>query len=466
MTVMQLIKFGTQHHNWSQICAIFIASLSGITSMAMLAWPSPSVPILTSNSSDIETITFEEASYFSVIPPIFTIIATPLAALLVDVIGRKKMIVLITILHIISWGVIVLANNLTHLYISRAIGGISDGIIYCTVPAYVGEIATPNVRGTWGNLLLIFMLLGQFVMNFVGAYTSIQTTALIFITVPIIQLLLSFILPESPYYLIMKKKDIEAQKSLKLLRWNQNVQDEFECIKEAVERQTSELGTLKHLFFISTNRKPLLICVALRIFQQFSGLTAFTVYTQQLFATAGGNLSSSISAIIYTGVLFTAAFTFLFVVHKFGRRQWLIFSAIGTTIALFVEAIYFYLQFEAKMDMSYVSWMPLAGMLFYICSCVGGIRILPTLIIGELFSSSVKGKAMGIVNVTQFSCVLVVPKLFQYLQTEFSMYVPFLLFGFFTLASIGFYCIFLPETRGKTLEEIQKTFSNKHVMSS
>ncbi|KAF5299092.1 hypothetical protein FQR65_LT09450 [Abscondita terminalis] len=389
--------------------------------MAQLAWPSPSIPILTSNSSHIQTITADEASYFSIIPPIFAIIATPITATLVDAIGRKKMIILITIPHIISWGIILTASNLMHLYISRAVGGISDAIIYGAIPAYVAEIATPKVRGTWGNLLVVFMFFGQFSINAIGAYTNIKTTALIFIIVPIIQLLFALFLPESPYFLIMKKKTNEAEKALKLLRWNQNVQDEFENITKVVQRQISEPGTIRDVFCVATHRKTLLICVALRIFQQFTGLVAFTVYTQQMFAAAGGNLSSSVSAIIYTGVLFIVAFGFLFVVHKFGRKQWLIFSAIGATIALFAGSIYFYLQFETRIDLSDVSWIPLAVMLFYICSCIGGIRILPTLIIGELFSSSVKGKATGIVNVTCFLCMLVVPKLFQYLQKNLAL---------------------------------------------
>ncbi|KAF5299094.1 hypothetical protein FQR65_LT09452 [Abscondita terminalis] len=422
------------------------ASMSGITSMALMAWPSPSTPILTSNSSHIDIITHEEASYFAVIPAVFAVIGSPLIGILMDTIGRKKLIVFFAIPHIISWGIIYLANNLTHLYISRAIYGMFDGIVFSTIPTYIAEISSPNVRARWGNLLLSLMFLGQFLVNV------------------IVELLLALLIPESPYFLIMKGQNLEAEKSLQLLRWNKNVEKEFDNIKEAIQRQLLQPGSFKDLLVISNNRKPLLICIVMRTFQQFSGVNAFTVYCQQLFASAGGKLSSSISAIIYTGVLLVISFLLLFVVHKFGRRPWLFFSTTCAAVALFIEAVYFYLQFEVELDMSAVTWIPLAAMIFYIVAGSAGVTILPTLIIAELFSSSVKGKAVGIVTVIFYLCFLVVPKLFQYLSSEFSMYIPFLLFSVCTLASTVFYYLFLPETRGKTLEEVQDILTNRKVI--
>ncbi|KAF5299089.1 hypothetical protein FQR65_LT09447 [Abscondita terminalis] len=464
MEFRRWIEFGTENHNWPQIYVIFVASLSGLTSMALLTWPSPSIPVLTSTASHMDIINPEEGSYFAVIPPIATILASPLMSVLVDIIGRKKMIILMIFPHIMSWTFVVISQNLMYLYVSRVLYGIADAIMYCTLPTFIGEISTPAVRGTWGNTVMIFMFSGQFLINAIGAYCSVKRTALIFLIVPIVQFVFVSVLPESPYFLLMKKRNSEAENSLRWLRWNRNVQKEFNLLSKDVQRQISEPGTLKDLFSIRTNRKALFICVMIRIFQQFSGVAAFGVYTQQIFNIAGGNLSPSISAIIYTGVLVFMAFLYSFFVDKLGRRRLMLFSTIGASIALLIQTIYFYLQFESNLDLSGFTWVPLTSMIFYIVTCIGGIGVLPTLLLGELFSSSVKGKAMGVVNIFFSLCLIAVPKLFQLLTNTFSIYVPFMLYTICTMISIVFYYLFLPETRKMTLEQIQQILANKKVV--
>ncbi|KAF5299090.1 hypothetical protein FQR65_LT09448 [Abscondita terminalis] len=418
--IHNFFQYDTKNHEWSQIWAVFVVSMSGFNTITLIAWPSPSIPILTSNLSDIAVITDEEASYFSVIPGLATFFLAPVIALLSDYIGRKYLIILLTVPQIISWSIVHTARNLTDLYISRAISGISDAIIFCVIPIYVGEICTPKVRGQWGILFMILLFLGQFLINVVGSYCAIKTTALVFITFPIIQCIFALFIPESPYYLIVKSRNAEAERSLKWLRWNRLVEEELDQLIKDVKRQISERGTFKDVFVISTNRRALLICLAMRGFQMWSGLMAFATYTQQMFALQNTSQSSKISAMIYTGILFITALSYLLVMQKLGRRKLMLFSTIGTTTALFIETVYLYLEFEINFELTSVNWIPLTTMIFYIVFMVGGLGILPSLMVGELFSSSVKGKAIGIVNVFYCLCALIIPKVFQYLTANFS----------------------------------------------
>ncbi|KAF5273111.1 hypothetical protein FQA39_LY07601 [Lamprigera yunnana] len=461
MYINQYCTFDTKNHEWPQIYVIITATLTGFTTSALFSWSSPSIPILTSNSSHIESITLEQASYFPIISNIVSAIASPLMAFLMDKIGRKYLIAIISIPHISSWLLVGVAKNITVLYISRVISGISDAILFCALPAYVGEISTPKVRGSWGNLVIINLYLGQFLINFVGAYLDVPTTAFIFMSVPIIQLILWLFVPESPYYLITKNRYEDAKKSLKLLRWNEDIEEEFEMLVKDVNRQISEVGTIGDLFVIPTNRRALLTAGTMRLCQQFSGQTAFMVYTPYIFLLTGGDLSASSSTIIFTGVLFAMASGTSFVVDKLGRRRLMILSCIGTAIALFIEAIYFFLLVETNVEVINFNWVPLAGMILYVFTFVCGLGILPTLMLSELFSASIKSKAVCIVNMLFCVSMIVTTKLFQVLSSNFGIHVPFAVFAVCTSISVIFSYLCIPETKGKTLEEIQQMLTKR-----
>ncbi|KAF5299095.1 hypothetical protein FQR65_LT09453 [Abscondita terminalis] len=410
----------TKNHDWPQVFTLFVVGLSAFTCSALMIWPSPTIPKLLSNTSHISNVTFEETSYFTVIPPISTLIAAPFVSYLLDTIGRKKAIMLAIIPHITSWLLVAFSDRMLFLYLSRLIFGISDSVLFC-IPTYVGEIATPKVRGSWGNLLPIGLFFSGFVVNVVGSFNTIRTTALILVVVPIVHAIFITIAPESPYYLVMKGKMSEAEKSLKWLRWNKNVQEEFDIICHDVARQQSEKGRMKDVWIIPTNRRALLIILALRISQQLSGFVAFFTYTHYIFAAAGGHLSASSSAIIYTAVLFVLSVICSFTVDIFGRRPSMMFSTVGCTIALFIEATYFYLLERIHLNLTDFNWVPLAGLLLYTISCIPGLGILPTLMLGELFSSSIKSKAAGLHIIVYSLLTLSVPKIFQYLSVHYGI---------------------------------------------
>lgn len=434
----------------------FLASLGAFTVGVLFTWTSPSIPILISNSSHIKIITLEEASYFTVIPSIAAVIVVPFLSMLLDIIGRKKMLIFISIPQVVAYVLIIVAEDYLTFYISRIASGIADAVLFCAVPMYMGEVAVPSVRGSWGNLFAVSINLGQFFVNVVGAYCDIRTTAGICCCVPIICFLLSLIIPESPYYLIMKGREEEARDSLRILRWSDNIDEEFETLTNDVHRQISESGTYKDLFMIPTNRKALIISIFLRGSQQLSGLTAFAVYTQYMFNQAGGNISGSVSSIIYTAVLLVTIVVVSFFVDKFGRKTLMIFSSITCGIVLLIEATYFYIDTETTINVSNFTWLPVTGMIMYIVLCSIGLGIIPTLMLGELFSASVKSKALSILLIAFAIYVIAVSKLFQVLTVNFGMYVSFYLFSACCFASTIISYYWVPETKGKTLEEIQQ----------
>ncbi|GJQ86219.1 hypothetical protein Trydic_g8920 [Trypoxylus dichotomus] len=440
---------------WFQVLAIFAVSIAAFNSATLFYWSSPSIPLIVQD--EVFNTTQDEASYLAIIPTIGMVIGTPFYSGLIDILGRKFLILTMAFLHLTGWLMIAFSRSMLPLLLSR-LYGLADACLFAIIPVYIGEISTPNVRSSYGNLMMILIYLGQFAINAVGYYAGdIKLTSFIFMPFPVVFFALFIFMPETPYYYIAKGKEEEALSSLKRLRRQEDdaLQMEFAQMKSDVKRQLMERGKWKDLLS-KTNRRAMTVCTTVRVIQQFSGVSAFALYTQSIFKNAVGGLNRGESAMIYTGTL---AMTNLFgsvVLDHLGRRKALVLSSIGCTIALFIEAIYLYLSDVANITTPSLSWIPLAGLCVYVIFFSCGLSIVPTTIMGELFSASIKSKASCVMNIIFAILIGSSTKLFDVFTSTFGSFVAFGCFGIFTFVGIFVSWYVVPETKGKTLEEIQQ----------
>lgn len=429
-----------------------LASISGMAAGNLFAFSSPAIPKLISDYN----FTIEEASYFTVIPPVCMIIATPLFCKLTDMIGRKYTLLSTGILHITSWILAAFARSIWIFYISRVFYGISDASLFAALPVYIAEVATPRVRSLYGNSMVVSIFLGQFMANCIGFYFTIRTSAFVMMTTPVLFLISFVCMPETPYYLIMVNNIEGARKSLQKLRRCENVENELKQLIGDVQRQLSESGDFKNLWLIKSNRNALMITNLCRFFQQCSGFGSLVVYSQYIFQEAGSDIPNGVAAMIVAGVL---AFVNLFanlISDKLGRKLSMMLSCFGCGLALLGEAIYFYLQANGILDVSIVNWFPVFGLVAYtIVFCIG-LGVVPTLMLGETFSTSIRKHATAFCNVAFGLYVCVITKVFQLMMTSFGLWVPFLTFSLCCFVSSAVAYFIVPETKGKTLEEIQQ----------
>ncbi|KAJ8962516.1 hypothetical protein NQ318_000907 [Aromia moschata] len=378
-----------------------------------------------------------------------------------DIIGRKPTMLVSALPYIAAFILAAVAKNIWVFYASRLFTGIGDGLVFSTVPMYIGEISTPKVRGAWGNALTFAIYLGQLLITIIGSYCSVEVTSYICICVPIAFLLLSFFIPESPYYHIMKGNFDAAKDTLRKLTGVEDVEEAFLQLKSDVHRQMSETGTWKDLFFVDSNRKALFAGVFLRTSQQLSGIGTFAVYTQYIFAKSGGDLSPEVSSIIFFGVICIFNLVGAYTLDIFGRRKSYIVSISFGGVVLFVEAFYFFAeQHDIGINITSFNWIPITGMLLYVVFYSIGVGIVPTLMLGELFSASIKSKGLGLLAVCFGLLVCIITKLFHVMTTNFGLYSPFLLFSLSSLTSTVLALYLIPETKGKTLEEIQQSLKD------
>lgn len=403
-------------------------------------------------------ISEEEASYFTVIPPIAMIISSFIFSNLNDVLGRKPVLIFIAFPYIIAWILAAVAKDVWIFYASRFFEGISDGCLYSSLPMYIGEISTPKVRGTWGNCMTFFLYLGQFIISVIGSYMNVQHTSFICICIPIIYLILFSFAHESPYFYVMKGKHEEAKESLRHFRRKQDIEEEFLKLKKDVERQMSESGTWKDLFVISSNRRAVFAGIFLRASQQLGGITAFMLYTQYMFEKSGGNLSSEVSSMIFFAAIVGSNVVGGSVLEKLGRRKSYFISTLFCGIFTLIEAIYFYIDsFQKQINIQFLNWIPITAVLLYVVFYSIGLGLLPTLMLGELFSASIKVKGLCFLNMAFGVMIIIVTRVFYLLTTYVGLFAPFLFFACTCFLSCVLSLFLVPETSGQSLEDIQQS---------
>ncbi|RZC39847.1 facilitated trehalose transporter Tret1, partial [Asbolus verrucosus] len=386
-----------------------------MTSGMHYGWPSPSLPQLEKVVNSTLTLNHDEGSWMAVMPLIGALIGALIAATIVDILGRKRTIIITCFPFFAAWIMIAFSKSVIVLYVARFIAGVADGWAFTAVPMYIGEIAEPKIR------------------------------ALISSIVPILALLTFIWMPESPYYLVMKSHHEDAKKNLQILRGREDVEIELNRVSKAVNAQTQNSGKFLDLFITKSNRKAVFIMMALRGAQQLSGTTAITFYTQLIFKEAGDDISSELATIIYFSVQVLLTVLCSSIVDRAGRRPLLILSLSGSALALFLEGTYFLIKTRTGIDTSSFSYLPVISLIGFVIFFSIGMQSIPILMLGELFPANVKAFALCLADM--YFCVMatIVSKFFQIVKDSFGMDVPFYVFT----------------TKGKSLEEIQHFLGGK-----
>ncbi|XP_072379115.1 facilitated trehalose transporter Tret1-like [Diabrotica undecimpunctata] len=441
---------------WPQYMAVMTALIAMLNAGIHFGWPSPSLPKIMSDEYKFN-ISSEEASYITIIGPFGDILGSILYPSLVDKIGRQKTILLIAVPQILSMTMIYFSFfSKLLLYSARFIGGLAEAGCFTILPLYIGEVAEPKVRGVLGSLFSFVFIIGIFLINSVGSYVSIHTAALIFLVLPVIFVFIFFKMPESPYFHIMKSDFNKAEKCLQVLRRKQRVERELTTLVNDINRQMSEPGRYKDLFVIQSNRLACMVMFGLRIIQQLSGTSPISLYMQIIFEKSTDIMSKDLASILIFGLQLSVNFTAVLIVDKIGRKPLLITSCLGCSMILTTMSIYFILQDNTKLNLASLNFVPLVGIvLFTIFFAIGQGNVV-NLMMGEMFSSSIKAKASCLMNIIFAIFMMLTTKLFQLTSDYFGMYVPFLFFATCQLLGVAFSYFVVPETKGKSLEEIQQ----------
>ncbi|KAF2897994.1 hypothetical protein ILUMI_08182 [Ignelater luminosus] len=422
-------------------------------------WTAPVIPILESADTPVQIqksdVVWIENSYL-----LGSFAGLPFIIYSLNKFGRKNSILIAAVQNLISWILTAFATSVEVLYVARVIQGFSCNAAFVSAPMYIAEIADEKIRGFLGAWVYLMMLIGIIVVYSVAPFVSIAISSLVGGIFVIIQLVTFPFMPDSPYYLLLEDKVDAAKKSLQRLRSSEDVETELKEIEAAVVRQKSERGKLMDLFIVDSNRKAMLIMTVLNGSQHFSSISVMIMNLHTILGDAASMLEPSAAAIIFSVIMLAAATISSFVIDRTGKKILLSSSSFLTGISLTVLAIYFAVK-NSGVDVASYSWVPVVTVMIYAGVFKYGLGMVPIVTTGELFPTSVKAMGMTFADAMYDIFAVISIYLYKFLADEYGMHVPFIVFAITCFLTTAFVSYYIPETKGKTLEEIQFMLKGK-----
>ncbi|CAG5076623.1 Similar to Tret1-2: Facilitated trehalose transporter Tret1-2 homolog (Drosophila simulans) [Cotesia congregata] len=453
-----------------QFTAAIAANLCVMAAGSLMAWSSPVLLMLQNETVSEENplgrpITTEETSWIGSILLLGSIAGNLFTGYLSDRLGRRTTLLCSIIPSAVSWVLIFTGKSIEFLYAARFIGGLAAAIPFGVIPVYCGEIAETSIRGILGSFFQLFITLGLLWAYSIGPFISYTNYCIACAVLPIAFFISFYPMPESPYYLAAKSRKEDVIKVLIRLRGKKRAEVETEAneIEVSVQEAYSKQATILDLFKVKANLKALIATCALIFFQQMSGITVVLLYSELIFSSAGEfGLSSSVQTIIVGLVQFLGSCVNPLAVDRLGRKILLIISSSGAGLSLGILGLFFYLKDAAGTQVSHVGWLPVFSLVTYMATYGIGLGPLPWTIMGEMFSQEVKSKASTIVVFTNAFLAFIVSKYFIGFAVTYGQYTAFWFSGIICILCILFTVFYLPETKGRSLQEIQNNLNGKN----
>uniref|UniRef100_W4VSE3 Putative sugar transporter n=1 Tax=Phaedon cochleariae TaxID=80249 RepID=W4VSE3_PHACE len=446
--------------------AACIGNLASFVCGTALGWTSPEMPKLKALDDNPlgRILTPSEEGWVGAFLPLAAAIGPFAGGYLADAIGRKKTLLIGATPFILAYVLNIIATNVYYFFLSRFLCGLGVGIVFTSIPMYVGEIADDEVRGSLGAFMQLFIVIGLLFSYVFGPYLTVKIFNVVLLVPPVaFVLLFLFFVPESPYYLIQTDKTEEAEQALMKLRGSGRnvVQKEAELIRQQVEVDQRNKGGFLDIFKTRGLKMALMLSLGLVACQQLSGINIILFFAQDVFTAAGVSLAPEICTIIIGVVQILASGATPMLVEKWGKRFLLMLSGIGMGLSQGVMAYFFHLKDDKMEDISNIGWVPIVGLVVFIVAYCLGFGPLPWAVMGELFPGNIKSAASSATASGCWVLGFIVTRYFGNLTDLIGRSGSFGVFtGFCFIAALFVYKL-LPETSGKSLQEIQDILNGK-----
>lgn len=441
--------------------SLIAATLGALAAGSMLGWSSPvSFKIRQDNFTyyDFEVTELQIDWISSIINLGAAAVCFPIG-LIMDSIGRKKTMLCLVLPFTVGWLLITFGSSVGMLIAGRFITGIAGGAFCVTAPAYTSEIAQDSIRGTLGSYFQLMIVIGILFSYVVGSYTSIFVFNILCTCIPIVFGIVFFFMPESPSYLVVKNKDEEAKKALIKLRGrNYDVDHELQLLQRKAEEARNNPVAFTSAITKKTAIKALIICYSLMLFQQLSGINAVIFNTAAIFESAGASIDPSIATIIIGVIQVIATFTSTLVVDRLGRRILLLLSALIMCVCSTSLGVFFFLKDAHGDDSSIVlaiGWLPLVALSLFIIAFSLGFGPIPWMMAGELCMIDIKAFVGSTAGTFNWLLSFTVTSTFNSLNQAIGAGQVFWMFAGIMLVGFVFIFFVVPETKGKSVDEIQ-----------
>lgn len=438
-------------------CMVYISTLVAVCgSYAFGSCAGYSSPTQAAIREDVN-LSLAEYSLFGSILTFGAMIGAITSGKIADYIGRKGAMIVSSVFCTAGWLSIYFATGVLLLDIGRLATGYGMGTFSYVVPVFIAEIAPRDLRGALTTLNQLMICTGVSVSFIIGTFLTWRTLALIGI-IPCAVLIIGLaIIPESPRWLAKQGKQKEFESSLRRLRGKNSdisaeaaeIQDYIETLDKLPKAKLLDLFQRRYL-------RSVTIGVGLMVCQQFGGINGICFYTSSIFESSGfpsdvGTITYAILQVIITGL--GALF-----IDRAGRKPLLVISGAGLVLGCVLTGSSFYLK-EHGIALDATPALAVTGILVYIGAFSAGMGAVPWVVMSEIFPINVKGVAGSFATLVNWFGAWLCSYTFNFLMS-WSSYGTFILYAVVNALAIVFVIVVVPETKGRTLEQIQAAINS------
>lgn len=385
-----------------------------------------------------------------------SVIGAAANGVLADIYGRKKIIIATALIFIAGSLMCGYAATAGWLIFSRIVIGIAVGMISFVAPIYLSEIAPEKIRGSLVSLYQLALTAGillSYLINRIFANTELNWRWMLGSgTVPAVILLTGILfLHDTPRWLISKNRIDEARQVFRRILKKEEVEAHISEIQETLSTSSEKQKVKIKKWMLM----PVFVGVGLMFVQICTGINTIIYYTPTIFNLAG--FSDNISAIYATigiGLVnFLMTFIAIAYIDKFGRKPLLYIGLSGMLIGLFILSGAFAMGESGK-------WLAVASVVIYIASFAMSLGPICWIMVSEIMPLKIRGFAMSAATVANFAFNFIVVLSFLPMLEIFGKAPTFFVFGLITILSLFFVYFFVPETKGISLEKIEKNWHN------
>ncbi|OIT06226.1 PREDICTED: sugar transporter ERD6-like 7 [Nicotiana attenuata] len=401
-------------------------------------------------------LSIAEFSLFGSILTFGAMIGAILSGPIADYIGRKGAMRMSSAFCVAGWLAIYFAQGALSLDIGRLATGYGMGVFSYVVPVFIAEIAPRDLRGALTTINQLMICCGVSVAFIIGTMLTWRTLALTGLIPCAILLFGLFIIPESPRWLAKIGHQKEFELALRKLRGKDaDISEEAAEIQDYIE--TLEKLPKVNLFDLFQRRylSSLIVGVGLMVFQQFGGINGICFYTGSIFESSG--FPSDVGTIIYAIIQVPITALGAVLIDRAGRKPLLLVSATGLVIGCILTGTSFYLKGH-EIAVKGGPILAVTGILVYIGSFSIGMGAVPWVVMSEIYPINIKGAAGSLATLVNWFGAWACSYTFNFLMT-WNSFGTFILYAAVNALSILFVIKIVPETKGRTLEQIQASIN-------
>lgn len=372
--------------------------------------------------------------------------------------GRRPVLIVNAVLFGVFAVLTGLANSLLQFLAARFVIGVAVGVASMLTPLYIAEVAPHKIRGalvTLNQLAIVTGIVVAYYVDYLYSFSSNWRAMFISAVLPSAVLLIALIfLPESPRWLVIRQRMDDAFRILSRVESTEDASRHMEELKVVAEVDRLKFRDLLGGRF----RKPLIIGAGLAIFQQITGVNAIIYYTPTILQMAGFNSAKTaiLATLLVGGVNLVVTIVALFLLDRVGRRPLLLCGIGGMLVSLTILGYLFGASHVSRAAI-------LSDVLAYLACFAIGLGPVFWLLISEIYPTTIRGQAMSVASVTIWIFDLVVSVTFLSLVGAVGPKFSFWIYAAACAAAFVFAFHLVPETKGRTLEQIEASWAGKSL---